>query len=550
MKKPISVLLTILLLTNVVLAEPIGNSIIKEEYPDSDLVEPVVESETDSNLTIHGSVQNSIEITLEDCLKFALGNNPKIQAAIQDVFASDARIRQAWSNWFPQVTWQTGYSRIKQLQLSDVFGRNLVFNYYILGQISVSEMLYDFGVTQNQVTIKKLENEQYKIALTSTINEVICDVKNAYYNLLYTFEQKRVAEEMVKRYDLFYQQAKAYYAAGTKPKVDVTIAEVNLSNAKLNLIEAENAVDIAMAKLNNTMGMPYMNKYTVQDKLRYKPCDITLEQAIETARDARPDYKLAEVKIETARQTVKLTKKSWFPQITVEGEYQIGGRTFVSNYGYNFGAYLNFPTVNGMLIRNEIKEARSLHSKEIATAMSTKNDIYLEIQNAFYSLKEKRSKIPVSTLSVKQAKENYELSFGRYKTGVGNPVELKEAQVELRDAELQYYNTLYEYNTARANLEKAIGKNIVGNQITLDLDKKKLKAENKKLKEQQKQALEEDKALRKQDKQTAEADKNIKQQEEQSIEDITAGTETVQQAKETLKDRLKKCFKNNKKELS
>ena len=119
--------------SNIAIANTLGNNILKEEYPDSDLVEPQIKSVTDENLTIQGSVQNSIDITLEDCLKFALGNNPRIQAAIQDVFASDARIRQAWSNWFPQVSWQTGYTRIKQLQLSDVFKRNLIFNYYVLG---------------------------------------------------------------------------------------------------------------------------------------------------------------------------------------------------------------------------------------------------------------------------------------------------------------------------------------------------------------------------------------------------------------------------------
>ncbi|MCM1264903.1 MAG: TolC family protein [Candidatus Gastranaerophilales bacterium] len=536
MKKFLSILLSILLLSNCVMAEQLGPSYAKDEYPDSDLVEPIVNTRVDENLTIQGGVQNSLEVTLEDCLKFALGNNPRIQAAIQDVFASDARIRQAWSAWFPQISWQTGYTRIRQLQLSDVFGRNLVFNYYTLGQLSLSEMLYDFGVTQNQVTIRKLENEQYKITLTATINEVICDVKNAYYNLLYTFEQKRVAEEMVKRYDLFYQQAKGYYTAGTNPKVDVTIAEVNLSNSKLALIEAENAVDIAMARLNNTMGLPYMNKYSVQDKLRYKPCDITLENAVEVAKEARPDYKLATVKIETARQNLQLTKKAWVPQLTVEGQYQIGGATFTSNYGYNFGAFLNFPTINGMLIKNEIKEAKSLHSKEIANAMTTQNDIYLEIQNAFYSLREKRNKIPVSTLNVKQAKENYELSFGRYRAGVGNPIELKEAQVQLQDAELNYYNTLYEYNCARANLEKAIGKNIVGNQISLDLDKKKLKEENKKLKQEEKQALEEEKILRKED--------------SQNFKEITASEEQINKEKQTFWGKIKKCFHIKKKHNS
>ena len=53
-------------------------------------------------------------------------------------------------------------------------------------------------------------------------------------------------------------------------------------------------------------------------------------------------------------------KKSYFPTITVEGQYQKGGRSWTSNYGYNLGGYLNFPTVNGMLIKNEIKEAKAL----------------------------------------------------------------------------------------------------------------------------------------------------------------------------------------------
>ena len=126
----------------------LGNEIKQEEYPDSQKVEPIEGNITeDDNLTIKGGVENTLEVTLEDCLKYALGNNPRIQAAMQDVFASDARVRQAWSSYFPQFGWQSGYTKIKQLQLSDALGKNLVFNYWVLGQISASQMLYDFGVT-------------------------------------------------------------------------------------------------------------------------------------------------------------------------------------------------------------------------------------------------------------------------------------------------------------------------------------------------------------------------------------------------------------------
>ena len=445
-----------------------GNQLKQEEYPDSKDVEP----KADDVAVIKGGVENTIDISLEECLKFALGNNPRIQAAMQDVFASDYRIRQAWASYFPQFGWQTGYTRIRQLQLSDVFRQNLVFNYFVLGQISASQMLYDFGVTQNQVTIRKLDNQGYKITLTGTVNDVICQVKQAYYNLQYAIEAKKVAEDMVAKYAAFYDQAKAFYTVGTKPKVDVTIAEVNLSNAKLTLIQAENAVDIAMAKLNNTMGLPYFNKYKISENLRYEPCDVSLEAAIKIAQESRPEFQLAEVKVEEARQNVKLVKKSYFPQLSVEGQFQVGGRTPASNYGYNFGGYLNFPTINGMLIKNEIKEAKALHSKEQANAINTKNNIYYEVQESYFSLKEKKNKIPVAFLGMKQAKENYELSYGRYKVGVGNPIELKEAQVQYQNAQLTYYQTMYEYNTARATLEKVIGKNLANGEVELNKNAK------------------------------------------------------------------------------
>ncbi len=165
----------------------IRNEIKQEEYPSTSEVEPKISTDSDNSdsLTIKGSIENSLEVSLEDCIKYALGNNPRIQSAMQDVFASDARLRQVWSAFFPQFSWQSGYSRIKQLQLSDVFRESLIYNYYVLGQISASQMLYDFGVTQNQATIRRLDNQGYKIILTGTVNEVVCNVKTSYYNLLY-----------------------------------------------------------------------------------------------------------------------------------------------------------------------------------------------------------------------------------------------------------------------------------------------------------------------------------------------------------------------------
>lgn len=465
----IILLLFIFFISSLTSAQELGNTINSNEFPSDDKVLPVQKSTSD--FVISGSVEKNVDMTLENCIKIALGNNPQITMAINDTLAADARIKQVWSNYFPTLSWQTGYTRIRQLQLSDAIGETLEYNYYILGQISLQQMLYDFGVTQNQATVRRLDYEVYKKSFEATVNDVIYQTKDAYYNLLYAYENKRVAQDTVDKYQLFYNQAKAFYKSGMNPKVDVTIAETNLSNAKLTLIQADNSVNLAIAKLNNIMGVPYIEKYNVPERLQFKPISLTFEQAIDIARESRPELKMAELKVEEAHQTVNLAKKSFFPTISLEGQYQRGGRHINSNYGFNAGAYLTFPAINGMLIRNEIKEAKYLYDKELANAKNTQNAIYLEIQNAYLTLEEKRNQLPVTILQVKQAKENYELSYGRYRVGEGSPTELKDSENLYEQAQLNYYTALYEYNSAKAQLEKAIGKNICDSEEVIDLEK-------------------------------------------------------------------------------
>ena len=467
MTKKIIILLISLFMATPAFSKKLGNEINPNEYPKSDNVLPSVDVNAD--FVISGSVEKNVDMTLDNCIKLALGNNPQINAAFQDILASDARIKQVWSNYFPSFSWQTSYTHLRQLQLSDALGKNLQFNYYLAGQVTLQQMLYDFGVTQNQATIKRLDYDAYKKTFEAVVNDVIYQTKNAYYNVLYAYENRRVAQDTVDKFQLFYNQAKALYEIGMNPKVDVTIAETNLSSAKLKLIQAENAVNLAIANLNNVMGVPYIEKYDVSDRLQYKPINLTFEQSIDIAREARPELKLAEIKVEEANQTVKLAKKSFYPTISFEGQYQRGGKSWNSNYGYNIGGYLIFPTINAMLIRNEIKEAKYIYDRELANARNTQNTIYLEIQNAYLKVDEKRNQLPVAILQVKQSKENYELSYGRYRVGEASPTELKDAENTYEQAQLTYYTALYEYNSARAQLEKAIGKNIVDDGDSVDL---------------------------------------------------------------------------------
>lgn len=475
MKKDIFYLITVIIiffqiyLTPFANAKTSGNIIDEREYPNS--VDVLPSTDTNSNVVISGSVDKNVNLDLNTCIYLALGNNPRISEAFNDILASDARIKQVWANYFPTLSWQTGYTRLRQLQLSDALGRNLEFNYYLLGQISLQQMLYDFGVTQNQATLRRLDYESFKKEFEATVNDVIFQTKSSYFTLLYAYENKKVAQDSVDKFAAFYRQAKGYYKAGISPKVDVTIAETNLSNAKLKLIQADNAVNIAIADLNNAMGLPYLKHYVITEKLEYQPLNLSFDEMVKIARESRPELKQAEIKVEQMNQTVKLAKKSYFPTLSLEGQYQRGGRSWNSNYGFNIGGYLTFPAVNMMLVRNEIREAKYLYDKELANAKITQNNIYLELQKAYLKLLEKKNQLPVALIQQKQATENFNLTFRRYGVGVGSPSEVKDAEITYESAQLTYYSSVYEYNLAKAELEKAIGRNLCQNDDYISLSK-------------------------------------------------------------------------------
>jgi len=428
-------------------------------------------TDKDVSKVVSGSVSYTVDMTLDNCIKIALGNNPEILSAFEDILVNDTKIKQIWSNFFPQFSWQTSWAHIKQLQLSDAFNFNLEYEYYILGQISLQQLLYDFGVTQNQLTIQRLGYESSKKTFAEVVNDVIYNTKNAYYGVLYSYEAEKVAQMNVDNYQAFYNQAKALYSIGFNPKIDVTIAQVNLSKAKMSLISAKNLINTSLAKLNNVMGVPYIEKYNIKGDLKYTPLNMTFADTVEKALESRPELKKAQIEVEKARQNVKLQKKAYFPQLEFDGYYQEGGKHWTSNNGWQIGVYLNFPIINGALIYNQIKEANHLYNKELAKAKTTQNNVYLEIQTSYLKLHEKENQLPVATLQVKQALENYELSKGRYKVGEASPIEMREAQNTLADSKLQYFKSLYEYNIAKSELEKYIGMNLNPDGVFLGIKK-------------------------------------------------------------------------------
>ena len=435
---------------------------VLEEYSIPTDIYMNVGETSDKTVRLEGGVSKSIELNMADCLELALINNPKIKSAYAKSEIAKYQKWETLAGYSPRLDFSSSINRQKpDLSMLRSNMKIGAFDKYTLGQIGIRQLVWDFGYTQNKYTIDKIAYEKSKAEIDRTVNEVVCAVKDSYYNLLYAFDRQKVARETLDNYTKTYHQAMAFWEVGTKAKVDVLFAQTNMEEARAQLISADNNVDIAYSRLNNAIGLPFVDPYMIDTSLKYEPVQITMKEAVEIANNSRPDIKGAMLNVEGANQAVKLSWKTVMPALEIQANFGKGGiEDWTERDWYNYGGFLSFPTVNPILLRNQVKEAKAQYKQVQYDTKAQINDIYYEIQSVYTRLKDAHARIPVAKVAMERAQENYDLTSGRYKVGYGDAIELKDAQVALANAKLGYYQTIYDYNSARANLERAIGQTL------------------------------------------------------------------------------------------
>jgi outer membrane protein TolC len=417
-------------------------------------------------------IRENETLNLGQCIEIALTYNPGIVAARNTIMVNDSRVGQAQSGYYPQVDLSGGYSRQTSFYGGGGFkgvsgtttggavgtlsrGSNSYDQF--TASASLSQNIYDFGKTSSQVSVQKFNLESSQSDFNATSDQVIFNVKQAYYGILQAKRNRDVAAEVVKQFQWHLDQAQGFYDAGTKPKIDVIKAQVDLSNAKLSLIKAENALKIARVTLNNALGVPDAPFFEVEDNLAFLKFPITFDEALKAAYENRPDLKSILAQKEAAKASIRLAQTGYYPVLTGNASYDYAGEEFPLSRSWNVGAVLTFPLFSGFLTKYQVREARANLSVLDANEESLRQQIMLDIRQSYLTLQDAEEAIPTAEVAVTQAKENLALANGRYEAGVGNPIEQADAVASFTSAEAAYINALYAYKIAQATIEKAMG---------------------------------------------------------------------------------------------
>jgi outer membrane protein len=235
---------------------------------------------------------------------------------------------------------------------------------------------------------------------------------------------------------------------------------VQLANAELAQVTARNNVAVAVETLRNALGLVGPLDFDIVDTLDIHDVSVAEDKALAMAYDHRPELLSQRFQEEAASQQIAALQKNYLPNVTGDASYIWSGSDYPLQPSWNIGASVNLSIFNGGLTAAQIGEARANLANLKYQEQSLRQQIALQVRQAVLNLALAHESIRVSDKGLYQARENVELAEGRYKTGVGNIIELTDAQAALTVAEGANVQALSNYKTAVASLEQATAQSL------------------------------------------------------------------------------------------
>lgn len=402
-------------------------------------------------------------LTLEKAVDLAVSNHPSLRVASGTQAVNEALVGQAQSGLYPQVQARSAYQQATANNATSFGGgpttrntRGDNFGTY-LNSVALNQLLYDFGKIKSQVNTAQFNLKAVNSDAETTLQTVVVNVQQAYFGLQQAQRLLTVNEEAIHQFTKHLDLAKGRFQAGVAPKIDVTTAEVDLSNAQLNLIKAKNNLLVARVTLNNAMGIRASDSYRVDDPTAIQHERIILDEAVELAMRLRPEMISQRAQEQAAEASIKTAQSDFFPTVSSSANYSYNGQESPLVYNWNVTGTVNFPIFSGFLTKQQVAQARANLLKTKANGDVLQQNILLEVSQALFDLEAAKEGLRVTAVTVVQAKERLALVEGRYKAGLGNAIEVTDAEQVLVNAQVNDVVAMSSYQAAKAQLDRAMG---------------------------------------------------------------------------------------------
>lgn len=335
--------------------------------------------------------------------------------------------------------------------------------------VTLSQLITDFGRTTNLVSSAKLQEKAQNANGLATAEDIVLATDQAFYNALQAQALLKVAQQTVTTRQSVQHQVDVLTQNKLKSTLDLSFADVNLSQAKLLLLDAQNNVDSTIAALTAVLGFDKQVQYALTDDQAQPPAPPPdVDVLVTTALQQRPDLQALNYNQQAADKFRRAQRDQLFPTISALG---IAGGTpvrpdcfggcfpnyFISSWYGAIGVNMNVPIFNGFLFTAQASEANYRAKAAAENTRNLRDQVVRDVRTAWLSANTAFQRVSVAEELAKQADLSLTLAQGRYNLGLGSIVELSQAQLQQTDAAIGYVNAQYQYRLSLSTLNFETG---------------------------------------------------------------------------------------------
>lgn len=404
---------------------------------------------------------NARPLSIKDAEQLALQNNPRISVARLNALASQQVTRELRSALWPTASADlTGVGSHPGSRITAGGLNNPIIYQRAAVGANVTQLITDFGHTSNLVSSANLTAKAQDQTAIATEEQIRLATDQAFYGALQAHAVMRVAEQTVNARQAVADQIQALFNSKLKSQLDLSFANVNLSQAKLLLLDAQNNENAAFAALSAVLGFPNLQNFTlIEDTTQLSAPPGNVDDLISQAFTKRPELLALNYDYEAAQKFQTAERDLLFPTIRAAGA--VGDtpvrNPVLSNWYGAVGVNIDIPVFNGFLYTARAKEARLRAQAANDRVRDLKDQISRDVRTSWLNATTAYDRLSVAQELLQQSNLALDLAQTRYKLGLGSIVELSQAQLQQTQAEISNSQAGYDYRVALAALRFETG---------------------------------------------------------------------------------------------
>jgi outer membrane protein len=416
------------------------------------------------------------KLNLQQSLEIAFKNSNEIKISNSKVIGADAKVTEVKSQYLPQLKLTANYTRLSdvpafQVQLPfsphPITIADVILNNYSV-KLSLQQPVFTGFRTSALSNAAEYYSEAANEDVNKTKNEVAFLVYSYYLNLYKAQQIKALLQESIKSANQHIVDTKNFMYNGLATKNDLLKFEVQESNIQLSLIEANNNIDLARSALNKSLGFPLDEKTEIEPiEIKVEPFNDNLNGLINEALVNRSEIKSVKYSLEAGKENIKASRSGYFPSVFVSGNYTYANpnqryqpplEKFKGTW--DVGITFSWDIWNWGGTSSQVVQAEQNLYQAQTSIDQLKDNIQLEVNQNYLSLKYAKEKLDVTQKAIEQADENLRTFKEKYDVQLATSTDIIDAENLLLQAKTNYTNALIDYKLAKVKLDKSAGRKI------------------------------------------------------------------------------------------